>query len=127
MRRLPVPGSTVLIPALAALLHHLIELLPLGVGQNGFQFLMRVLHQRPHLLMPLVRSQRSVLMHRPHLLVLILQNRTYLLLLLGRQVQRFRQMPKLPIRAVAVVRAHLTLGIGLRSIRPRIVILGQHS
>ena len=72
---------------------HLLELLFLGVGQDGFYLLIAILHQRAHLLVALLRARRSIVMHGAHLFIPVLQDRQYLLLLIWRQVQLFRHAP----------------------------------
>src|SRR6185437_111560 len=98
----------------AALLHGLLKLLLLAVGHHSFQLLMRILHQRAHLLMTLLGGERSIVPHGFHLALLVLENRQDLLLLIRGQVQCFGQMLQSPLRAGRPVTAHSHIALHVR-------------
>ena len=70
-----------------ALLVLLLELLLLGIVQDSFNLLVRILHQRLSLLAALLLTERRVTSHCLHLRVSVLKNGQYLLLLVRRQGQ----------------------------------------
>lgn len=68
----------------------LLELLLLGIVQDSFYLLVRILHQRPSLFTALLLTEGRVISHCFHLRVPVLKNGQYLLLLIRRQVQLLR-------------------------------------